>query len=271
MPVTIEIYDRSNQLVRRYSSTDQPHTIDPKSIDVPAAWLKTPQPPEASAGMHRFVWDLHWAPPTNEAPTRGSAAFFGGGGGPWALPGTYMVKLTANGRTYSQSVEVKMDPRVNTPIADLQRQFSIAQQTAGLLRQASQARQQATAVHQQLQRLRSQASGQSAASTAIEGVDRKLMDVIGQPRTAPGGFPEEPGNPNSFQAVTRSLQQVLQSVESADVAPTQGDLAALQQAQQNLTTTLARWNDFRNKDLQQLNSTLRQANLPSITVGAGEP
>ena len=88
-----------------------------------------------------------------------------------------------------------------------------------------------------------------------------------QPRTAPGWFPEEPGNPNSFQAVTRSLQQVLQSVESADVAPTQGDLAAIQQANQNFSTTIARWNDIRNKDLQQLNSTLRQANLPAVTAG----
>ena len=97
------------------------------------------------------------------------------------------------------------------------------------------------------------------------------MDVLGPPpRSAPGGFPEEPGNPNSFQAVTRSLQQVMQSLESADVAPTQGDVAALQQAQQSLTTTIARWNEIRNKDLQQLNSALRQANLPAVTTGGGE-
>jgi hypothetical protein len=47
-------------------------------------------------------------------------------------------------------------------------------------------------------------------------------------------------------------------------------MAALQQAQQNLTTTMAHWNDIRNKDLQQLNAALRQANLPAVTIGAGE-
>ena len=31
---------------------------------------------------------------------------------PWAAPGTYTVKLGANGKTYAQQLTIKMDPRV---------------------------------------------------------------------------------------------------------------------------------------------------------------
>jgi hypothetical protein len=42
---------------------------------------------------------------------------------PWVMPGTYTVKLLANGQTLSQQLIVKMDPRVKTSVIDLQLQF----------------------------------------------------------------------------------------------------------------------------------------------------
>ena len=59
--------------------------------------------------MHRFVWDLHYAPPKG---VRGS---FRGPAGPLAVPGEYTVKLTANGKSRTQPLTIKLDPRVKTP------------------------------------------------------------------------------------------------------------------------------------------------------------
>src|ERR1019366_7994936 len=34
---------------------------------------------------------------------------------PWAPPGSYVVRLTAGGRTYTQPLTLRLDPRVKTP------------------------------------------------------------------------------------------------------------------------------------------------------------
>jgi hypothetical protein len=46
--------------------------------------------------------------------------------GPWVVPGTYTVRLTADGRALSQPLTVGMDPRVKTPAADIETQHTVA-------------------------------------------------------------------------------------------------------------------------------------------------
>ena len=43
--------------------------------------------------------------------------------GPWAVPGTYTVRLSVDGRTLSQPLRVKLDPRVKSSAEDLRAQF----------------------------------------------------------------------------------------------------------------------------------------------------
>ena len=60
--------------------------------------------------MHRFVWDLRPTPPPRPAGAGGGGSPFGRGAQP-VLPGTYTVKLTVGGKSYTQPLQVKMDPR----------------------------------------------------------------------------------------------------------------------------------------------------------------
>jgi hypothetical protein len=46
--------------------------------------------------------------------------------GPLALPGTYQVKLTVDGKSQTQPLVVRKHPLRNTPDADLQEQFALA-------------------------------------------------------------------------------------------------------------------------------------------------
>src|SRR5439155_2513857 len=103
-PVTLEITDAAGKMVRQYSSADRADSPDPATAPVPLYWYRPPQILSAAAGMHRFLWDLHWQPIAG-APG-------GGRGGlpiaavphntvaapstPWAAPGTYTVKLAVN-------------------------------------------------------------------------------------------------------------------------------------------------------------------------------
>jgi photosystem II stability/assembly factor-like uncharacterized protein len=122
-PVTLTIIDANGNTVRRFSSDDKPYKIP--ELNIPLYWIRPQQLLSADAGSHRFCWDLHYtridAPPSypisaiymNTAPAPNS---------PWAMPGRYTVKLTAGDKVLTQQLVVRMDPRVKTPLTDLQQQ-----------------------------------------------------------------------------------------------------------------------------------------------------
>jgi len=119
-PVTLEIFDDKDQLVRRYSSDDKPPMVDENSLTVPSYWIRPPQILSAKAGSHRFIWDLRYPPKAGGKGGYTMAAIYKdtpSAQGPMVLPGQYTVKLTVEGKSYAQPLTVKADPRVKTPPA----------------------------------------------------------------------------------------------------------------------------------------------------------
>src|SRR5262249_1512918 len=124
-PVTLEIAGSDGKLVRRYSSTDRVFTPDPATINLPLYWFRPLRALPATRGMHRFTWDLDYQPldpehaTTMGGPTLPMAAIghntVTAPSTPWVNPGTFTVKLTVNGASYTQPLTVKADPRVKTP------------------------------------------------------------------------------------------------------------------------------------------------------------
>ena len=137
-PVVLEILDGAGKLVRRFRSDDKPEApIEGRNI--PDFWIRPPQVLSAEAGLHRFVWDLHHpVPPVPKASLQYPIAAVAGNTpkapqGPWVLPGAYTVRFTATGKTLTQALTVKMDPRVKISAADLQRQFDLSQELVAAL------------------------------------------------------------------------------------------------------------------------------------------
>jgi hypothetical protein len=125
-PVTLEILDSTGNLVRKYASTDPPYAT-PEELSkqlIPLYWIKMPTTLPSSAGMHRWIWDLRYTTPAatnyeypisavpHKTPREPQ--------GPLALPGTYTVRLTADGKTLTAPLVVKIDPRVNSTSSDLE-------------------------------------------------------------------------------------------------------------------------------------------------------
>jgi photosystem II stability/assembly factor-like uncharacterized protein len=136
-PVVIDVLDAAGKLVRHYSSADQPLPAE-NDLTYPAYWFRPPRIPPAVAGMHRFVWDLRYSPPDvshheypmtavlHDTPREPR--------GPMAVPSDYTIKLTANGKTFTQPLTLRMDPRVKTPPAGLKQQFDLAMKVMELIR-----------------------------------------------------------------------------------------------------------------------------------------
>jgi len=114
-PVTIEILNAGGTVIRRYASSDPPPVVDVNTLAVNLAWSRLPEPLSAAAGMHRWVWDFRPDPPAGGRGRGGRGAGGGGGGGrggpPPVATGAYSVRLTANGKTLTQPLTLKPDPR----------------------------------------------------------------------------------------------------------------------------------------------------------------
>jgi hypothetical protein len=129
--VTLEVLTAGGALIRKYTSEDPPEKML-EGVNVPAYWVRPPQVLSKEAGMHRFVWDLHYPKPAGAEQSYPISAIYHNTptepSGPWVAPGTYNVRLTVDGKVYTQPIAVRMDPRVKTPQIVLNQQFQLSKQ-----------------------------------------------------------------------------------------------------------------------------------------------
>jgi photosystem II stability/assembly factor-like uncharacterized protein len=269
--VTLEILDSAGKLVRRYASTDKPSIPDPNELPVPAYWARPAQILSPAAGMHRFIWDLHWTPaPGFHAGLPMQAVVHDtpvGYTSPWVLPGRYTIKLTVDGQTYTQPMTIRMDPRVKTPMAGLVRQFTLSKQLYDGMGETSAMLSQAHALERQLNERKGK-TAQAAAGDAIAAFEKRLDGFEGRRGSLfalifGGGHPSP-----SLTLVRYQLSALLGMVQQADVGPTEPQIAAAAAARQSLAKLTAQWNTIKTRDLAHLNYVLKQANLAPINLPA---
>lgn len=123
--VTIEILDASGALVRKLESVAKPAEW---SKDDPDGWGAEPPEPEApnDAGVQRAYWDLTWE--GARKIWKAKIDFGDPADGAAANPGAYTARLTVDGKTFTQPLTVRPDPRVSMTAAqyDEQLKFSLA-------------------------------------------------------------------------------------------------------------------------------------------------
>ncbi len=265
LPVTLEILDRNGKIVRRYTSTDEPGETDAelrKTLQVPLYWLRPPQILSAGAGMHRFIWDLHYAPPETARHGYPISAVPHDTPryplGPSALPGEYHVRLTANGQSYSASFRVKMDPRVKASPAEIQQQFETAMRLLDMINSTYEATAEARALGDSLETLSKQAAGPLPAS--IAELKRTVGAILESP--ARKGALAQP----ALNTVSGAVGGLYGAVEGVDAAPTASQLAALKTAESDFATVMKRWNEIKTTKLASLNQQIRRAKLPEIRI-----
>ena len=267
-PVTLEIDDSTGKPVRRYSSADALPPISPK-LDIPAYWVQPPQGLSAGAGMHRFIWDLHYQPvpgipatyPMQAVAHETAPALTS----PWVMPGQYLVKLVVNGKTYTEPMTIRMDPRVRTSPAGLLQQFALSRQLYDAILRASEAIEQASTIRSQLQERKSSASGSIADQ--IAEMDTKLEAVAGRQGSLFEFIFRRQSGPPTLNSVRGSLFVLMNILQTADVPPTSPQVAAVSERRQAAAEVMSRWAEVKAKDLAKLNEALKQANLPGISLG----
>lgn len=222
-PVQINIYEQSGALVNRYTSTDVPKPIDLSKLPVAPEWAFPAQPPAASAGHHRFVWDLHYAKPVDFGEGRGS--------GLWAPPGHYVVELNAGGQLLRQPLTVLADPRVKVTQADFDAQFRLAGQIEKARIRTRSMLKEAADLKPGLANLGAQANG---------------ADLNSQYEALVGPAPAMQGvnAPNTLNGISAWLDKLATAADGGDGAPTPDTLRGFAQISAALDAIEPQWRSF---------------------------
>ncbi len=263
-PVVLEILDSAGKVVRRYASDDKPAAVNPDELNIPTYWVRMPRVLSAAAGMHRWVWDLHYPDPDSLSHEYPISAIYHDTPrlprGPRPLPGEYTARLTVGGQTYTQPLTLKMDPRVKTPAESLRRQFETETRIAALMHDDYLAYQQVKSLRAQLKNVQQKANN-AALAQAITELDRKVAELEGSgERFAP------PSVATSFGRLNGQLLTVYSAVDSADMSPTSQQMQAITELEQALKKAQGSWDEIVKSDVPALNVRLQAAKLPELKV-----
>jgi photosystem II stability/assembly factor-like uncharacterized protein len=263
--VKLEFLDAQNHVLRTYSSNDPVRNPDPAldpaaynklcqqnpnapDCSLPLYWPAPPQILKTSAGMHRFTWDMHYDP----LPGSGGGGRGGGGGAngavphrtypsvnsPWVAPGTYTVRITANGKSMTQQIVIKLDPRVKvTP--EVHQIFTLTTQMENNARNAAAAYKDARAL---LDKMKS------------DGLKKQIEEIA--PAEAPrqeggggrGGFAaQEPPQAASLATIGNLMVAAVMPMQAAEWPPTASQLDAANKQQAAYTALMAKWTALKQK------------------------
>jgi len=265
-PAVIEITDQAGKLVRRFSSADKPEAMDANQLNIPTYWIRPPQILSAQAGLHRFVWNLHYPPPDSLETQFPISAIYHDTPryplGPAVLPGQYAVKLTVDGRSYTQPLTIKMDPRVKSSTDDLRRQFELERNVTAAMHRDYQALQQVRSLRQQLNTLRGRAMANPLPG-AIAALDTKLDELEGPEEG--GTFLSTPQG-RSLARLNIGLTTLLNTVDSADAAPNTTQWSTFVEVSAALDRQLDEWEKIKKADVPDLNLKLKQSGLQPLNA-----
>jgi hypothetical protein len=261
-PVTIEIKDGKGQLVRKYSSADAPVQANPKRLRIPSYWIRPPQSVSTKAGMHRFLWDMHYTPVPNVEPEFPMTATYRNttphATSPWVPPGDYSITLTVDGKTFTQPLTIAMDPRVKASAADLQEQFDLSWRLYQLRLKLAPMGEKFDDIAEQLTKLKARAAERPDLTQNLEAFAQTLMK-FGPPHPRPGA------PPSLF--VLDSTRQLFNEIEVADAAPTAATKAAVGDLETKAGPMMDTWQKLLESDLPALNQQLKQAGFQEIKTG----
>ncbi|HEU4632000.1 MAG TPA: glycosyl hydrolase [Gemmatimonadaceae bacterium] len=215
--------------------------------------------PSVKAGLQRVTWDLRY-PDATSFP--GMILWGGSTAGPTAPPGTYQVRLTADGQTLTQPLVVRRNPMfADVTDADLQKQFALAIQIRDKVSEANEAviriRDLKAQVADRLKRSQD-AQLETAGdrlTRSLSAVEEAIYQVRNQSGQDPLNFPIK---------INNRLASLLSITTRGDGAPTSNIAPIFEDLKRELKVQTDRLDQVLATDLAAFNAQARRAGVAAV-------
>ncbi len=215
--VRLTVRDAAGVLVRSWESAEKLPELSAEQY-FSDRYLAPEKSLSATAGSHRWLWDLRHARPAASAYEYSIAAIAGQRTaalpeGPLALPGSYQVELEVDGVKRVQSFQVTLDPRLNLDAEQLSAIYQFNLATSKTLTDV----------------LLAIANTNAGIAGLTEAEKRTAPGLALQTRLS--GTPLKPG----LMQLAETLGAMLTDVESAERPPTSAQMELLKSVQTTLS------------------------------------
>jgi len=256
--VTLEFLDEQGNVIRTFTGTSADSAGPAQGGGGRFAGGDTR--PSTKAGLNRFLWDMRYPGFTD---FEGMIMWAAGNRGPMAVPGTYQVRLTANGQTQTQPLEIRMDPRLEgeVTIEDLRERHELAMQVLERVSEANEAVILSRDVKAQVDdRLAKTDVAQieevgQRVKTKISDVEGRIYQVRNQSSQDPLNYPIMLNN---------KLASLLALIERGEYRPTDQMYEVFESLSGRLDEELNALNLIIATDLAELNRLLEQNGLEQV-------
>ena len=266
--VTIEIMDASGKSVKKFTNKATPGQGAPQQ---PAGgeegfFFGGGGSARASAdqGLNRFVWDMRY-PDATRFPNL--IMWAGSTTGPKAVPGSYQVKLTVDGKTQTQTFEIKKDPRSEASQEDLQKQFELLTKVRDKVTETHEAILQIRDARKQIDdvvaRTKEQSGGKTIADAAkalndkMKTIEEALYQTKNQSGQDPLNYPIRLNN---------KLAALTGVVSSADFAPTAQTYVVYNDIAGQIDAQLQKLRQIMTTDVPAFNKLVREQEVPAVMI-----
>jgi hypothetical protein len=281
--VVLEFLDASGKSIRTF--TAKAPAPQPSPAPGSAAVQTPPEQPQAASGeessffagggggaprvttdvgLNRFIWNMRH---TDAARFPGMILWAGNTTGPRIVPGRYQVRLTADGKTYTETFEVRKDPRLPTTDADFAKQLDLQLKIRDKLTETHNAIISIREARKQIDELVKRVQGQpnfKTISDAAKSLDGKMTSVEEALYQTKNQSSQDPLNyPIRLNNKLAALGGV---VSGADSAPTEQSYAVYEDLSAKINAQLQKLDVVMKTDLPAFNMLVREQNIPAVIL-----
>jgi len=250
--MSIEILEENGTLIQRYASN---HEQKNKKF--------TPK-----KGFNSFVWDMRYP---DAVSFDGIILYSSNTKGPLAVPGTYKVRMETKHGVQEQEFEIKMDPRSESTIEDLQAQFDFLINVRNKLSEANQSVVHIREVRMVIDSIRNKVGDKSSSKsikTALDQLDEQMTIIENNIHETRNEARQDPLN---FGIKLNNRLAFLATHESAgDFRPTDQTLEYYKEVSGQIDSEVKDLHQLFEKNINSINKMLMQKGidlfLPKMNV-----
>ncbi|MBC3845657.1 glycosyl hydrolase [Winogradskyella echinorum] len=244
--ISLTYFDTKGDTIKTYSTKDKKNKLTAKK------------------GANQFVWNM-----TYDGAERlpGMILWWASLQGPRAIPGDYKVSLNVNGQEQSQSFTIVADPRAESTLDDMKKQFAFIKDVNKTMDDAHKSIKKIRAVNKQLGAFQKQYKGDDNVKELLEkakaleeqlsNIEKELYQTKNRSGQDPLNFPIK---------LTNKLGHLNSLVGMGDFAPTEQDIAVKNELTTKIEKQLTAFNTILNDEVKAFNAAFNAKQLNYLFV-----
>ena len=242
--ISLEFLDKNKKLIKKYSNNDKKNPL------------------KINGDKNSFVWNMRY---DDAKGFDGLIMWAASLRGPKASPGNYFVKLNVDKNSMEKSFNILKDPRSNSSIEDLKKQFDFLISVRDKVTSVHEAIIQIRSTRKQLNNLKEKLDENhnelkkniNKVINSITKIEKTLYQTKNRSGQDPLNFPIKLNN---------KLAHLASVASSGNYKPTDQMYDVRDELIKKIDIELNLWNNIKENKLEQINTAIKESNIQLISI-----